>query len=64
MIAAFDEELFEPAKLLFANIGNNAKLASTLIKLLQWREAVEAAKKANSVRCVPCTLCAKGCCFY
>ncbi len=48
----FDEELFEPAKLLFSNIGNNAKLASTLIRLLQWREAVEAAKKANSVRCV------------
>jgi len=46
----FDEELFEPAKLLFANIGNNAKLASTLIKLLAWREAVDAAKKANSVR--------------
>lgn len=46
----FEEELYEPAKLLYANIGNNAKLASTLIKLTKWQEAVEAAKKANSVR--------------
>ena len=48
----FDEGLFEAARLLFQNIGNNAKLASTLIHLTLYREAVEAAKKANSVRYV------------
>merc|ERR1711871_677020 len=46
----FDEELYKAARLLFSSISNNAKLASTLIKLEEYREAVEAAKRANSVR--------------
>ncbi len=50
----FDESMFEAARILFQNIGNNAKLASTLLHLTLYREAVEAAKKANSVRCVRC----------
>lgn len=45
----FDEGLFEAAKLLFININNNAKLALCYINLDQFREAVDAATKANSV---------------
>lgn len=44
----FDEGLFEAAKLLFININNNAKLALCYINLQQYREAVDAATKANS----------------
>lgn len=46
----FEEGLFEAARILFASIGNNAKLASTLLALGLYREAVDAAKKANSIR--------------
>jgi clathrin heavy chain len=45
----FDEALYEAAKLLFSNISNNAKLAGCFVHLGQYREAVEAATKANSV---------------
>ena len=45
----FEEEMYEAAKLLFNNINNNAKLAACHVKLEQYREAVEAATKANSV---------------
>jgi clathrin heavy chain len=46
----FEEGLFEAARILYASISNNAKLASTLVALSLYREAVDAAKKANSVR--------------
>jgi len=45
----FDEGMFAAAKLLFASINNNAKLALCYINLEQYREAVDAAQKANSV---------------
>ena len=45
----FDEQMFSAAKLLFASINNNAKLALCLVNLEQYREAVDAARKANSV---------------
>lgn len=45
----FDEHLYEAAKLLFININNNAKLALCYIRLSQYREAVDAATKANSI---------------
>lgn len=45
----FDEGMFEAAKLLFININNNAKLALCYINLEKYREAVDAATKANSV---------------
>ena len=44
----FSEALFEAAKLLYASINNYVRLASTLIKLKDYNEAVEAARKANS----------------
>ena len=45
----FDEGMFEAAKILFTNINNNAKLALCFVALEQFREAVDAATKANSV---------------
>jgi clathrin heavy chain len=45
-----EEGLFESAKLLFNNINNNSMLSACYINLKQFREAVEAARKANSVR--------------
>jgi len=45
----FDEGLFDAARILFASINNNAKLALCFVRLAQYREAVEAATKANSV---------------
>lgn len=45
----YDEGMFEAARLLFININNNAKLALCYINLEQYREAVDAATKANSV---------------
>jgi clathrin heavy chain len=45
----FDEGLFQAAKILFMNINNNAKLALCYINMEQYREAVDAATKANSV---------------
>lgn len=46
----FDEGLYEAARILFTSISNFARLASTLVKLDKYREAVTAATKANSVR--------------
>jgi clathrin heavy chain len=45
----FDEGMFEAAKLLFININNNSRLALCYVNLQQYREAVDAATKANSV---------------
>merc|ERR1711871_1761849 len=45
----FDEKMFDAAKLLFININNNAKLALCYVHMDQYREAVDAATKANSV---------------
>ncbi len=45
----FDEGLYDAAKILFNNINNNAKLALCYVKLEQYREAVDAATKANSI---------------
>jgi len=45
----FDEDLFAAAKILFASIHNNAKVALCDVNLMQFREAVDAAAKANSV---------------
>lgn len=45
----YDEKMYEAAKLLFININNNAKLALCYIHLEQYREAVDAATKANSI---------------
>jgi clathrin heavy chain len=46
----FAEELFDAARILYASINNHARLASTLIKLGQYGPALDAARKANSLR--------------
>ena len=45
----FEEGLFEAAKILFQNINNNAKLSLCYVNLDMYREAVDAATKANSI---------------
>ena len=42
--------MFEAAKILYNNISNFARLASTLVYLGEYQNAVDAARKANSTR--------------
>jgi len=45
----FSEELYEAAKILFNHTNNNSRLAVTYVKLKAYSEAVDAARKANSI---------------
>ncbi|MEW5307198.1 MAG: hypothetical protein WDW36_009606 [Sanguina aurantia] len=45
---AFDEGLYDAARVLFTHIPNYGRLASTLVKLRSFQAAVDAARKANS----------------
>ena len=44
----FEESRYEAARVLFAHIPNWGRLASTLVKLERYQQAVDAARKANS----------------
>eukprot|EP01092_Planopodium_desertum_P009475 TRINITY_DN4059_c0_g3_i1.p1 TRINITY_DN4059_c0_g3~~TRINITY_DN4059_c0_g3_i1.p1 ORF type:complete len:641 (+),score=191.85 TRINITY_DN4059_c0_g3_i1:82-1923(+) len=46
----FNQGLFEAAKILYLNISNYPRLASTCVKMKDYNGAVDAARKANSVR--------------
>ena len=46
----YSEGMYEAAKLLFNNISNFARLASTLVHLGEYQNAVDSARKANSTR--------------
>ncbi len=46
----YDAQMYEAAKILYTNISNFARLASTLVKLGQFQAAVDAARKANSTK--------------
>ena len=46
----FDEKMYEAAKLLYNNVSNFAKLASTLVHLGEYQAAVDGARKANSTK--------------
>ena len=46
----FDEGLYEAAKVLFTTASNWGRLASTLVKLHKFSDAVDAARKANNTR--------------
>ncbi|CAH1801405.1 unnamed protein product [Owenia fusiformis] len=46
----FDAQMYEPAKLLYNNVSNFARLAITLVKLGEYQGAVDSARKANSTR--------------
>jgi clathrin heavy chain len=47
---AYEEGLFEAAKIFYTSISNWAKLATTLVHLGDYQAAVECARRANSVR--------------
>ena len=47
----FEEGLYEAARILYTSVGNNGKLASTLLAMALYKDAVDAAKKANSLKC-------------
>ncbi|XP_008416354.1 clathrin heavy chain 1 isoform X2 [Poecilia reticulata] len=46
----YEEGMYEAAKLLFNNVSNFARLASTLVHLGEYQAAVDSARKANSTR--------------
>ena len=46
----FEQKMFEAAKILFNNISNFARLASTLVHLGEYQAAVDGARKANSTK--------------
>jgi len=45
----FAEGLFNAAKIIYGHTNNNAKLAICLVRLEQFQEAVDAARKANAI---------------
>ena len=45
----FNEKLYQAARIGYTHVGNNAKLAITLVRLELYAEAVEAARKANNI---------------
>ncbi|XKL64875.1 hypothetical protein PGB90_004961 [Kerria lacca] len=46
----FEDKMYEPAKLLYNNVSNFARLAITLVHLKEFQGAVDSARKANSTR--------------
>jgi clathrin heavy chain len=46
----FEAGLYEAAKIMFSHIDNYSRLASALVKLGEFSQAVDAARKANSLR--------------
>jgi clathrin heavy chain len=47
----YEEALYEAARVIFSQIPNWGRLASTLVRLRQFQGAVEAARKANTALC-------------
>uniref|UniRef100_A0A803XN81 Clathrin heavy chain n=1 Tax=Meleagris gallopavo TaxID=9103 RepID=A0A803XN81_MELGA len=46
----YEEDMYEAAKLLYNNVSNFARLASTLVHLGEYQAAVDSGRKANSTR--------------
>ncbi|XP_077996054.1 clathrin heavy chain 1 isoform X2 [Glandiceps talaboti] len=46
----YDEKMYDAAKLLYNNVSNFGRLASTLVHLGEYQAAVDSARKANSTR--------------
>ncbi len=46
----FEAKSYDAARILFMHIPNWGRLASTLVRLHQFQQAVDAARKANSPR--------------
>ena len=47
----FDEKFYEPAKIIYENLGNNARLASCYVHLKNYTQALAAAKRSNTQKC-------------
>ena len=47
---AYEEGLFEAAKIFYTSISNWAKLSTTLVHLTDYQAAVECARKANNIK--------------
>ena len=67
----FEQRMFEAAKILFNNVSNFARLASTLVHLGEYQAAVDGARKANSTKtwkevcgtCAPNSSLLTYCCY-
>jgi clathrin heavy chain len=46
----YDEQLYEAARILYNNVSNYARLASTLVHLGEFQASVDGARKANSTK--------------
>lgn len=46
----FEDKMYEAAKILFSNVSNWARLASTLVYLHEYQAAVDCARKANATK--------------
>jgi len=46
----YEEGMYDAAKLLYNNVSNFARLASTLVHLGEYQAAVDSGRKANSTR--------------
>jgi len=46
----FEQKLYAAAKILFVSVSNYARLATTLVYLSEYQQAVECARKANSTK--------------
>ena len=47
----YDEKFYEPAKIIYEHLGNNARLASCYVNLKNYTQALVAAKKSNTQKC-------------
>ena len=47
----FDERFYEPAKIIYEHLGNNARLASCYVHLKNYTQALAAAKRSNTQKC-------------
>lgn len=71
----FDAQLYEAARIIFVHIPNWGRLASTLVRLHHFQQAVDAARKANSprtwkevcsasLRCTALSACTTSACLH
>ena len=47
----YDEKYYEPARIIYDHLGNNSRLASCLVALKNYTQALAAAKKSNTQKC-------------
>ena len=47
----YNEQFYEPAKIIYEHLGNNARLASCYVHLKNYTQALSAAKRSNTQKC-------------